>query len=150
MYAMLIISRASLTLSKYIDPIPGPTVWSGAAPSPTAPAFGTNIGLQTNVLTWSTWVNGYTTTKTITESTSGTLTSFVYTPTWSTTYNTPGVTHSTTTSATTTMKVITTSATKQTSTLPIQTTTTTAITTTTKPSTTTTQPISTGINPPYQ
>ncbi|KAG8920590.1 hypothetical protein FRC01_000682, partial [Tulasnella sp. 417] len=129
--------------------IPGPTIWSGAAAFPPAPTFGPNVGASVGPATWSTWVNGFTYTKTITVSQSGTTTSFLYTPSWSTTYNTPacggsGTTTTRTTTTTTTTRTTTTRTTTTTTTTRSTTTTTTTKISTTSPSTTTTTPSTTG------
>ncbi|KAG8881633.1 hypothetical protein FRB97_009322 [Tulasnella sp. 331] len=70
---------------------PGGTVWSGAAPSPTAPAFGTTKGLTTEAA-WATWVPGTVTTLTVTQYSATLFKTGTVTPSWSTTYHTPAAT----------------------------------------------------------
>ncbi|KAG8945697.1 hypothetical protein FRC04_000556 [Tulasnella sp. 424] len=125
--------------------LPGPTVWSGAAASPPAPTFGPIVGASVGPASWNTWVNGYTYTQTLTVSQSGTTTSFLYTPSWSTTYNTPTCGGSGTTTTTTTTARVTTT----TSSTPSATTTTTTSRTTTTTTRTTVTVIDTMLQPHY-
>ncbi|KAF8649571.1 hypothetical protein AX16_005733 [Volvariella volvacea WC 439] len=73
-------------------PIPGPTVWSGAAPSPNPPAYGTTKG-HTTQTRWSTWIGtGFSpvTARTLLTIITGTASiTQPYTPHWPTTYETP-------------------------------------------------------------
>ncbi|KAG8937210.1 hypothetical protein FRC02_003885 [Tulasnella sp. 418] len=67
--------------------IPGPTVWSGAYPSPSPPAFGSPKGPLT-AERWSSWLKGDTTSVVISSGAAGLVTR-THIPSWSTTYNTP-------------------------------------------------------------
>ncbi|KAG8982349.1 hypothetical protein FRB93_008156 [Tulasnella sp. JGI-2019a] len=70
---------------------PGGTVWSGAAPSPTAPVFGTTKGSTTEAA-WTTWVPGTVTTLEVSQYSFTLLKTTTITPSWSTTYHTPTAT----------------------------------------------------------
>ncbi|THH01982.1 hypothetical protein EW026_g815 [Hermanssonia centrifuga] len=80
------------TADSPLYPIPGPPVWSGAAPSPDAPAYGTTLG-YTTAQQWSTWIGGGFVTATLATSLTidaGTATiTAAYTPYWPATYETP-------------------------------------------------------------
>ncbi|EIN11131.1 hypothetical protein PUNSTDRAFT_142953 [Punctularia strigosozonata HHB-11173 SS5] len=75
--------------------VPGPTVWSGAAPSPTPPVYGSPSG-YTTAPNWSTWIgSGFQTATLQTSVTVVTGTETVtqtYVPAWSSAYKTPAPT----------------------------------------------------------